>query len=146
VQSYSLQTNGALHGWQYLFILEGCVPILLGLIIPFVLAKDVSTAWYLSPEQRAFGKKRMIVDSSSNAEESHQVKARDFKEAFLDWRVWAIMLSNTLASLSSQGFTIFFPVVVKVIRFPYSISKLAECFTNTPYSRASGILQALLPI
>jgi hypothetical protein len=56
----------------------------------------------------------MIVDSAANYGRGHNVTRRDFKEAFLDWRVWSIMISNTLASLSSQGFTVFFPVVVAV--------------------------------
>lgn len=110
----SLQVKAALHGWQYLFIIEGAVPVLLGIIAPFWLASDVSKAWFLSPEERAFAERRMIVDSVANGGEKHKMSRSDFKDAFTDWRIWAVMLSNTLASLSSQGFTIFFPVVVKV--------------------------------
>ncbi len=110
----SLQAKGALHGWQYLFIIEGAVPVLLGIIAPFWLAPDVTKAWFLSPEERAFAERRMIVDSVANGKEKHKMTRSDFKDAFVDWRIWAIMLSNTLASLSSQGFTIIFPVVVKV--------------------------------
>lgn len=98
------------------------MPVLLGIIAPFWLARDVRTAWYLKPEERAFAEKRMVVDSAANFDHGHKVTARDFKEAFTDWRVWAIMVSNTLASLSSQGFTIFFPVVVKVCPCPLDVS------------------------
>lgn len=94
------------------------MPVALGIIAPFWLAPNVKTAWYLTPEQRAFGERRMIIDAVGNGKESHKMTRQGFKDAFTDWRIWAIMLSNTLASLSSQGFTIFFPVVVKVRRKP----------------------------
>lgn len=107
--------KGALYSWQYLFIIEGAVPIVLGMIAPFWLAKNVNSAWYLKEDEREFGQKRMIIDSAANFGGGQlRIKPRDFKEAFMDWRVWSSMLSNMLASLSSQGFTIFFPVVVKV--------------------------------
>ena len=56
----------------------------------------------------------MVADTSANIANPNKITRNDFKDAFIDWRVWGIMLSNMLASLSSQGFTIFFPVVVKV--------------------------------
>ncbi|KAH7030572.1 major facilitator superfamily domain-containing protein [Microdochium trichocladiopsis] len=126
-----LQANGALHPWQYLFIIEGAVPVLLGLITPFWLANDVRTAWFLKPEERAFAERRMIIDSVENAGHAHKVTLQDFKEAFIDWRVWGIMISNMLASLASQGFTVFFPVVVKGLG--YTEGSLANLMTVPPY-------------
>ncbi|QKX60435.1 uncharacterized protein TRUGW13939_07580 [Talaromyces rugulosus] len=126
-----LQTNGALHGWQYLFILEGCIPILLGVIFPFWLAKNVGSAWYLNPYERLFADRRMAIDASENSGHSNKVTRQDFKKAFTDWRIWALMLSNTLASLSSQGFTIFFPAVVKGLG--YTSGTTANLMTVPPY-------------
>lgn len=123
----SLQAHGALYSWQYLFLIEGAVPVLLGLAVPFWLAGDIKSAWYLSETEKAFAEKRMIVDSAANYGRGHNVTRRDFKEAFLDWRVWSIMISNTLASLSSQGFTVFFPVVVAVSAVHYR-DLLFPCF------------------
>ncbi|OAA64395.1 major facilitator superfamily transporter [Niveomyces insectorum RCEF 264] len=117
-------------GMQYLFILEGCIPIVLGLLCPFWLATNVRSAWYLAAEQRAFAEKRMVVDSAANIE-TRRVTRRDFYEALTDWRVWAIMLSNTLASISSQGFTVFFPVVVKGLG--YTQGTTANLMTVPPY-------------
>lgn len=132
----SLKAQGALMSWQYLFIIEGAIPILLGLITPFWLADSVGTAWYLKPELRAFATRRMVVDSVANAGHSHQVNRRDFIEAAKDWRIWSIMISNTLASLSSQGFTIFFPVVVKVhpLWAPYPLAcAVDDLLTQSTY-------------
>jgi hypothetical protein len=125
--------------WQYLFIIEGCVPIILGILAPFWLANDVRSAWYLNKEERAFAERRMIVDSAANFNNSHNVTRKDFYEAFTDWKVWGIMLSNTLASLSSQGFTIFFPVVVKVGLFTFTLVGIYTI--NNYWSRVSVIVQ-----
>ncbi|KAH8897661.1 MFS general substrate transporter [Thozetella sp. PMI_491] len=126
-----LQVNSSLKGWQYLFIIEGIIPMILGLIVPFWLARDVSTAWYLKAEERAFAQHRLVIDSASNANKSHKVSFRNFKEAFADWQIWGIMLSNMLASISSQGFTIFMPVVVKGMG--YTQGTLANAMTVPPY-------------
>lgn len=56
----------------------------------------------------------MQTESVAHAEDDHKLTRRDFIEAFTDWRIWAIMLGNMLTSLASQGFSVFFPLVVKV--------------------------------
>ncbi|KAI0154210.1 major facilitator superfamily transporter [Xylariaceae sp. FL1272] len=126
-----LQVKGALLGWQYLFIIEGVVPVVLGLIIPFWLADNIKSAWYLSDEERNFAARRMAIDSASNMHDSHQVTRQDFIQAFRDWRVWATVISNILASISSQGFTLFFPVVVKGLG--YDTGAIASLMTVPPY-------------
>ena len=50
----SLDSLGGLHGWQWLFLLEGVPAIALGVAIAAMLARDPSTAACLSPEERAW--------------------------------------------------------------------------------------------
>lgn len=111
---HSLRVKGALYSWQYLFILEGCVPIILGLIAPFWLAKDCKTAWYLSGSERELASRRMQTEDVAHGEEENRLSRRDFIDAFTDWRIWTTMLGNLLTSLASQGLSVFMPIIIKV--------------------------------
>lgn len=106
--------KGALHGWQYLFIIEGACTIGVALITPFWLARGPSKAWFLNEAERAYADRRMIIDAAANLDSTYKLSRRDIWEAIKDWKLWGVLPFNILASVAPQGFTIFFPIVVKV--------------------------------
>lgn len=108
------QIHGSLHGWQYLFILEGSASTLLALVTPFWLAVSPTKAWFLTPAERAYADNRMAVDAAANFESTHKLTKRDVIAGVTDWKLWAVLPFNILQSVPPQGFTIFFPLVVKV--------------------------------
>jgi MFS family permease len=55
-----------LRGWQMLFLLEGIPSILLGLLIPFLLANGVRSARWLNDEER------QLLEDNLKAEEAHK--------------------------------------------------------------------------
>lgn len=113
------QIEGSMHGWQYLFIIEGSITIAIALVTPFWLAKSPGESWFLSQEEKEFAERRMVLDSSANEDSRFKLSKRDVTEAIMDWKLWAILPFNVLASVAPQGFTIFLPIVIKVI-FPRS--------------------------
>ncbi|KAI4727242.1 hypothetical protein E4T49_05018 [Aureobasidium sp. EXF-10728] len=126
-----LRVKGTLYSWQYLFILEGCVPVILGLIAPFWLAKNCKTAWYLSASERELAGRRMQIEEVTHGEEGNRLSRRDFMEAFTDWRIWTTMLGNLLTSLASQGLSVFMPIIIK--GFGYTQTTTANLMTVPPY-------------
>lgn len=108
------QIGGGLHGWQYLFIIEGVCTIVIAACTPFWLCKSARTAWFLTAEERAYADNRMIVDAAANLDSAKKLSRRDIVEAIADWKLWFVLPFNILASVAPQGFTIFFPLVVKV--------------------------------
>jgi MFS family permease len=106
--------NGSLLGWQYLFIVEGACSIVVALVTPFWLAKSPGTAWFLKPNERAYADNRMVIDSTANSDSTYKLSRRDLIEALCDWKLWLVLPFNILSSIPPQGFTIFFPLVVKV--------------------------------
>ncbi|KZP01749.1 MFS general substrate transporter [Calocera viscosa TUFC12733] len=131
------QINGSLYGWQYLFIIEGAVPILLSFAAPFVLAKEAKTAWYLTPEEREYAEKRMIIDAAANLGSATKLTKRDIWEACIDWRLWVTLVGNICSTLAGQGLATFFPVVVKGLGFSGAIANL---MTVPPYIAGSVVL------
>jgi MFS family permease len=108
------QINGSLYGWQYLFIIEGVCSLAIALVAPFWLAIGPGTAWFLTPAEQSYAENRMMIDAAANFESTHKLSRRDIKEAILDWKLWLVLPFNILQSVPPQGFTIFFPLVVKV--------------------------------
>jgi MFS family permease len=109
--------EGAMHGWQYLFIIEGTITIAIALVTPFWLAKAPGQSWFLTEGEKAFAERRMVLDSSANLDSRFKLSKKDVVEAIADWKLWAVLPFNVLASIAPQGFTIFMPIVIKVRHF-----------------------------
>jgi len=57
--------EGSLRSWQVLFLLEGGATIILALIGFLWLPHNAKTAWFLSPDERAWAEKRIQIDQQS---------------------------------------------------------------------------------
>ena len=58
------QLDGSLHNWQYLFIIEGSLTGFIAILAWFWLPMGPGSAWFLTPEQRAFGASRIQIDGA----------------------------------------------------------------------------------
>ena len=45
-------------GWQWLFIIEGCLTVVYGICVKLLLAPKPSTAWFLQPAEREWLRQR----------------------------------------------------------------------------------------
>ena len=55
--------RGGLEGWRWIFIIEGLLTVVCGLIAFLLLATNLSTASFLTPEEREFAAKRLSRDN-----------------------------------------------------------------------------------
>lgn len=110
--------KGALYGWQYLFIIEGSLTLVVACVTPFWLVASPKHAWFLNEREKEYAEARMIADAAANADSTYRITKRDIMEGALDWKLWCVLPWNVLASIAPQGFTIFFPLVVKVRQPP----------------------------
>ncbi|TKA59819.1 hypothetical protein B0A49_12720 [Cryomyces minteri] len=129
--------GGSLWGWQYLFIIEGAGTILVSLVTPFWLPKGPGSAWFLDETERAFANRRMELDSAANVDSTYKLSRRDIWEAIKDWKLWCVLPFNILASIAPQGFTIFFPLVVKGLGYSGATANL---MTVPPYVLGTIVL------
>jgi hypothetical protein len=68
---------------------------------------------FLKEHEREYAERRMVIDSAANRDSTYKLTKRDLLEGALDWKLWGVLWCNILASIAPQGFTIFFPLVVK---------------------------------
>lgn len=109
-----------LYNWQYLFIIEGILTVLVALVAWFWLPDGPGSAWFLSEEDRLFAVARIAKDHvdytptyRSNGVETIRLTNRDITETAKDWKMWYVLVFNICASVPNQTFSVFLPLVVQ---------------------------------
>ncbi|KAL4878781.1 major facilitator superfamily domain-containing protein [Aspergillus karnatakaensis] len=111
--------------WQLLFLIEGAITMAVGLLTLLALPSKLSTAWFLTPDERAHASRRMTLDTASvdsataaNTEEmDHRITWANIKTALKDWRKMLIIVWTGCATVPAYGFAIFSPLIVRGMGF-----------------------------
>ncbi|KAJ9144212.1 Nicotinamide mononucleotide permease [Pleurostoma richardsiae] len=111
----------ALENWQYLFIIEGSATCLMAIVGWMWLPSGPETAWFLSRDDRIFAADRIRRDSEpyvgGDSTPEERLTRRDIVETVRDWKLWCMLLFNMCASVPSQAFSVFLPLVVQGMGF-----------------------------
>lgn len=117
------QIEGVLKGWQYLFIIEGALTCLVGIIAWFWMPSGPGSAWFLTRPQQQFVMMRVQRDNAKYTRHdlgkdgieltSDRLSKRDVVETAKDWKLWYALLCNICASVPPTAFSVFLPLVVK---------------------------------
>lgn len=101
-----------------------------------MLPKQPGSAWFLNAKEKEFAAERMRIDNeryvlkeygSSNVEEvSQRLTMQDVIETAKDWKLWSILICNICASVPSQAFGVFLPVVVQGMGFSANQANLVS--------------------
>ncbi|KAM0718040.1 hypothetical protein Q7P37_006372 [Cladosporium fusiforme] len=108
--------NGArgMAAWQWLYIIEGALTILVGLVVMFVLPDFPETWKALSPEERHVANRRLALDAAEADvdEPGGMSQLRGIKLAFLDPKTWVLAVAYH-GITGAAGFQNFFPTLAK---------------------------------
>lgn len=108
---YILGMDGiwGLGGWQWLFVIEAVPAIVLGVIVYFWLTDRPEQAHWLTEPQRKWLSGRLA------AERAQRERIRHFAlgETLRNPRVWALTLVYFGQNVTSYGFVLFLPQIVK---------------------------------
>jgi ACS family tartrate transporter-like MFS transporter len=103
-----MQGLGGLHGWQWLFLIEGLPACALGISVIFVLPDHPSSASWLSAEEKATIALRATEDVASE---------KRVWAALCDPRIWALGLVNFALLFSNGGIQLWLPQIVQAMGF-----------------------------
>ncbi|KAJ0114087.1 vitamin h transporter [Diaporthe amygdali] len=120
----TIDGNQGLKGWQWLFIIEGCLTFGIAIIGMFTLADNPLTTRWLKPEERQLAHDRMVRDTVGLTE-SKGARA-GFKQAIRDPRLWLLCFIQNM-HLSACSFNNFFPTVVGSLGFNDTITLVLTC-------------------
>lgn len=149
--------------WQILFLIEGCITIIIAVTGFFWLPRSAKTAWFLTPEERKWAEARIKADQSNTSgapsskrsvedasglddddeaegllgspstprrgttQIKHNDRAvtddrglswHDILSAFLDWKVWYLLVCNILSAIPVTAFSVFLPLVLAPLTNP----------------------------
>ncbi|KAJ4154753.1 hypothetical protein LMH87_000032 [Akanthomyces muscarius] len=112
---YGLDGARGLHSWQWLFLIEGTVTVVVSLGSIFVLPDFPSNTAWLTAEERALAIHRLHAHSGSVDEERGPL-LEGLKMAALDYKVWLLTLIVILKT-SAGAVTQFIPTFVNTFHF-----------------------------
>ncbi|GAA5883702.1 hypothetical protein JCM16303_004778 [Sporobolomyces ruberrimus] len=123
-----LSGKAGLHGWQWLFVIEGIPAVLVGIVVWFALPDYPETAKFLTPAERAFATHRMGPFAPKGTD-----KHFDAKEAFAcikNWQFWAFAACYFCLTNSLNTFGFFAPTIVASLGFKGPMGQLLTVFPN----------------
>lgn len=111
--------------WQYLFIIEGSLTCFVAILAFFLLPRGPGSAWFLTQQEREFAAERMRRDTAlfilheygKDGMEKDRLSRRDAIEAAKDWKFYGVIFFNICASVPTQAFSIFLPLVLQGLGF-----------------------------
>lgn len=96
-------------GWQWLFIIEGSMTLLIGILGLFILPDNPQNAWFLNEREKEAATARLLRDSSSEVSTKFNLKA--CFRSWNDWKfpIWCIItFTYPVAYATAMN---FFPLV-----------------------------------
>ncbi|ORY91942.1 major facilitator superfamily domain-containing protein [Syncephalastrum racemosum] len=130
-----LEGPSSLHGWQYLFIVEGAFTIAIGLISYWWLFDDIQQVNWLTDEQKQWQKIRM----RHGIDDTKSVAWSDIRAALLDWKTYSIAFVYLANAIIMTSLLVFSPTLVDGFGFSQLTSLLLPAAPN-----ASAFFMALL--
>ncbi|KAI8139821.1 major facilitator superfamily domain-containing protein, partial [Fennellomyces sp. T-0311] len=122
-----LEGRNNMHGWQYLFILEGVPTIALSLVSYFSLFDHIDQVGWLTAEQKQLQHARMESQHTSHATYT-QLQA--ITKAFTDWKTWLFAFVYMMHAVNFSSFSIFSPVIIDGFGFSVLTSQLLSAPPN----------------
>jgi ACS family tartrate transporter-like MFS transporter len=104
-----LDGRGGLHGWQWVFLVEGIPAVLLGISVLFVMTERPSEAKWLAPEEKDWLEGELERERSAKDPRSGGSLLRALTEP----RVLLLALVYFLIVTSAYGFEMWLPVIMK---------------------------------
>ncbi|KAK4173065.1 putative transporter [Triangularia setosa] len=101
-----------LKPWQLLFLIEGVLTCILGIVAWLWLPTRPMGAWFLSHDERQFVADRVNGVESGDVAYSSLTR-RDFIETLRDWKLWFVLVFNICASVPVTAFSVFLPLIVQ---------------------------------
>ena len=117
-----------LHGWQWLFLLEGIPTVFAGVAVLFVLKDSPRDAHWLADEQREWLIQRMAEEDRIR----QQQHGPDKWQAMLQRRVWLLIAIYFTVAVGSNAGGAYFPTLVKQ-QYPNSTNFQIGLLTALPH-------------
>ncbi|KAJ3718073.1 major facilitator superfamily domain-containing protein [Lentinula guzmanii] len=108
-------------GWSWIFILEGLFTFLFGLSSYFVFPRSLEKTWFLSPEEKAYVKGKLLEDTHK---EEEVFTWKEVIEAFKLPQLWLLGMAFFFAATILFGLAYFSPSIIQGLGYTAADAQL----------------------
>ena len=116
-----------LGGWQWIFILEGLVPVALSLVIWKVLPDDPETASFLDKREKEFIINRLALETGSGhgrVTNADKITMRHIWDGLMEYKIWCAWVMFWASTIGVYGFTATVPTVIENLGYTSATAQL----------------------
>ncbi|OLN93219.1 putative transporter C1002.16c-like protein 14 [Colletotrichum chlorophyti] len=122
-------------GWSWIFIIEGVVTLVLGILSFWMVQDFPHEAKFLSKDDRARVIRRLMEDHQSSA--GHEkFKMMYFWQAVRDWKTWLGMAVYMGCDMPMYAFSLFLPTIIEQLGLNTDLAS-SQLLTIPPYAVAA---------
>lgn len=134
---------GKLSGWRWIFVIEGLITCLLGIVGYFLIVdfpENAVRSWaFLNERESAFIVARVQNDRNDAIPEPFQLGA--YLKNALDLKVWGFASLFMLTTTNTYAIAYFLPVILR-LGMGFSIAE-AQCLVAPPYVAAAIVMYTM---
>lgn len=128
-------------GWAWIFILEGLLTVVCGVLSFWAVHDFPDEAKFLSDDERARVIRRLKADRQSSAEHE-SLKGEYIKAALKDWKTYLGAAIYSGCDMPLYGFSLFLPTIVNELGWNTSVVK-SQLVSVPPYAAAAILTIAI---
>ncbi|KAJ1959157.1 hypothetical protein GGI12_004482 [Dipsacomyces acuminosporus] len=134
--------RGSLDSYQYIFLVEGCVSVLVAVLAYLVMPGYPETARFLTREERNVAMKCLGHERALAA--ITRISPKQIIMALVDWRLWAYALMFWASTTGGASLAIFGPTLIKAMGFTATKAQLMSAIPSA-CGFVSQLLSSLIP-
>ncbi|KAI0444960.1 MFS general substrate transporter [Xylaria telfairii] len=100
-----------IHGWRWIFIIEGAATAFTALIAVFLIVDWPSQCRFLDVEEKALLSRIMAEDGTAEAR-MDTLNKQAYKLIFTDWKIWLASLISFGAGITGYSLSFFLPTIL----------------------------------
>jgi sugar phosphate permease len=127
-----------IYKWRNIFVFEGLVTIIVGILAPIWMPTTPSEARFLTPRERRIAAERL--NREHKADPAANVTWKDIRQAVLTIHNYTCALGFFLINITVQGLSVFMPTILKDLGWT---DTKAQLYSVPPYVAACLVAIAI---
>jgi MFS family permease len=118
---------GGRAGWQWIFLLEGLIPVVMSFFVWWLLPDNPETASFLTASEKEFIINRLALETGSGhgrVTNSDKIRMHHITAAFKEWKIWAAVVMFWANTIGVYGFTATVPSVIEDLGYSSANAQL----------------------